>query len=163
MSILGGLLSSPISRLAVTNDYIKKTVREEMDAIVAVMSPTGSFKAYREQLLRKQFSECFVPFLGVYLSDLTFMYDGNPDFVDAPDGGPKYIFYEKNELMDKVMEEIRGFQQLNGAFLSKKKPIMHSRLSYQYLKRLPSIPDENVLYEFSTTLEPRGCKKTDVL
>ena len=104
LSIVFALLAPPISRLTFSFEYVKKQIKEELDSMSVCADPSGSFKAYREELTKKGLSQEFIPYFGVYLSDLTFMYDGNPDFVDAPDGGQKYIFYEKVELMDKMLE-----------------------------------------------------------
>ena len=161
MSVVFALLSPPISRLEVTAEHIKRQYKEELEEMATITNPTGSFKAYREKFAERQNNQEFIPYLGVYLSDLTFMQDGNPDFVDAPDGGSKYIYYDKVELMDKVMVEIEKVQKAHDSFLgqiSKNLPQFVKLIS-----QLPTFDDENIFYDMSKALEPKGCKKEDIL
>lgn len=45
------------------------------------MNPQMSFAAYREHIT--QLNPPCVPFIAVYLSDLTFINEGNPDFIEG--------------------------------------------------------------------------------
>lgn len=50
-----------------------------------------------------------VPYLGVYLSDLTFIEDGNPDILKDT----KLVNFEKRAMISKVITEIQAFQNID--------------------------------------------------
>jgi len=87
MAVLAGLNMSSVHRL-------KHTVALVSDAHMAVkqraetlLQPQQSFKNYRAAMHNRS-GDC-VPYLGVYLTDLTFIEDGNPDTVqpESSNGG----------------------------------------------------------------------------
>ncbi|KAH3746011.1 Ras guanine nucleotide exchange factor [Pelomyxa schiedti] len=149
MSILAGLTMSPISRLSLTFQAISKPVLNTFEKLQAVMNPTMSFKTYRENLRRS--TEFCVPYLGTYLSDITFICDGNPDFVEGavePGGTPpKLINFKKREMVYTVIDEIRLYQQLPCTIVPQD-PL------HTLLQEIPHC-DENQLYAVSLQLEPR--------
>ena len=80
MGVLAGLASSPVARLKFTKRELPAKTTKILADIENEMSSASSFRVYRQNL-HKDRSAC-VPFLGVILSDLTFMEDGNPDFTE---------------------------------------------------------------------------------
>jgi hypothetical protein len=60
------------------------------DKIAGAMNPEGNYKSYRSHLVNVQ-PPC-MPYIGVFLSDLTFIEDGNPDTLN---GRPDMINFEK--------------------------------------------------------------------
>lgn len=71
MEIVSGLTLSPIYRLRKTWDALPKKSLTIFETLSALMAPKGNFKVYREELHTKD-PPC-VPFLGRYLTDLTFI------------------------------------------------------------------------------------------
>ena len=51
-----------------------------------------------------------VPYLGVYLTDLTFIEDGNADFLPAPE--KHMINFDKRRKISKSITEIKMYQQI---------------------------------------------------
>ena len=51
-----------------------------------------------------------VPYLGVYLTDLTFIEDGNSDFLPAPEN--HMINFDKRRKISKSITEIKMYQQI---------------------------------------------------
>lgn len=105
------------------------------------MDPSKSYKEYRQHLYRAV-GAC-VPYLGVFLSDLTFIEDGNSDFVKGTD----LINFEKCAMIAKVIRDIQQFQQLSYNF----RPVFEIQ---NYLMKLDSL-NEKEAYELSLQCEPR--------
>ena len=78
---------------------------------------------------------------GTYLTDLTFIEDGNPDYIQG------LVNYRKRELVYSVIREIQQYQQASYTF--ELVNIAH------FLTELPS-NDENSLYDLSLLREPRN-------
>lgn len=85
-----------------------------------------------------------VPYLGVYLSDLTFIEDGNMDFIKDT----KLVNFEKRSMVAKVLTEIQGFQQIDYCL----RPVPEIQV---FLNKL-EILDEKQAYEKSLQCEPRA-------
>lgn len=73
------------------------------------MSSQSSFKLYRERL-HSSTPPC-IPYIGVYLSDLVFIDEGNPDTVDSPHPSPLFNF-DKNRQVAAVIHEIQKYQHV---------------------------------------------------
>ena len=84
-----------------------------------------------------------IPYLGVYLSDLTFIDEGNLDYVKDN----KLINFEKRALSAKVITEIQLFQQMQYCF--RPMPFLQS-----YLTNLKMF-SESEAYKLSLEYEPR--------
>jgi son of sevenless len=71
MEIVSGLNLTPVYRLRKTWDAVPRKYITIYEQLTALMAPKGNFKVYREELHTKD-PPC-VPFLGRYLTDLTFI------------------------------------------------------------------------------------------
>jgi hypothetical protein len=69
------------------------------------MDSSKNFAEYRE-LLHSVNPPC-VPFLGVYLTDLTFNEDGNPNYMPKL---PHLINFGKQAKTAEIIREIQGYQ-----------------------------------------------------
>jgi len=163
-SIIAGINTSPISRLRATKKDIKGKLTKAFKRLEEIMNPQGSFSNYRN-LLHNSTPPC-IPYMyisfsyhllillllccccsrdpsrsGVYLSDLTFMEDGNPDKVD------NLINFGKRELVYRVIEEVVQYQ-LTPYQIERSEPI------YTFLRELPNL-DEKDLFDLSLVREPR--------
>jgi len=106
MEICAGLESSGIFRLRKTWQLLPPETTSKFEAMKVALGSEKNYKAYRETL-RKATGPC-VPYMGVFLQDLTFIEDGNPDFVK----GTELVNFEKRVMVSKVISEIQLFQQL---------------------------------------------------
>jgi hypothetical protein len=79
---------------------------------------------------------------GTYLSDLTFIEDGNPDFTKT-----NQINFQKRELVYNVIAEVGTYQQTAYNF-----PIVEPINTF--LVELPASTDKD-LYDLSLKYEPR--------
>ena len=82
------------------------------------------------------------------MTDITFIEDGNPDYIQG------LINYRKRELVYNVIRDIQQYQQRGY-------PEGMINIAY-FLTELPS-NDENSLYDLSLIEEPRGATLEQLL
>lgn len=75
MEILAGLQTSAIHRLKKTWEKLETKFNELYNQLLNEISSRDNYKNYRDGL--HSISPPCVPYLGVYLTDLTFIEDGN--------------------------------------------------------------------------------------
>lgn len=81
LSVLSGMNNSAVYRMRRTMELVSKPLMQHFDEICALMRPEKSYTTYREEIARLELPIC--PYLGISLSDLTFIEDGNPDYIDV--------------------------------------------------------------------------------
>eukprot|EP01132_Coremiostelium_polycephalum_P009381 gene9381-11523_t len=140
MSFIGGLNNSAILRLKYTKALVSKKYLDILENLEREMSCDGAYKIYRE-LLHHTDPPC-VPYIGVYLTDLTFIEDGNPNII-----GNNLINFSKYTLLYKVISEVQTYQwsEYNLNYV----PIIHT-----FIKDL-SPPTASELYQLSLQKEPK--------
>jgi son of sevenless-like protein len=144
MSILAGLNSSPIHRLKRTWEAVPQRTTVTLDSLKKTMNPTKNFVEYRD-ILHSVNPPC-VPFLGVYLTDLTFIDDGNPDQLRE---ATHLINFSKRAKTADVIREIQQYQaspyNLHGI------PEIQQFLR----KHIIGARDQQELYDLSLEMEPK--------
>jgi RasGEF domain len=147
MAFLGGMNNAAISRLKFTKVAIGKRAMQKLLDLETLMNMESSYARYREVLHAS--NPPIIPYLGVYLGDLTFIEDGNPDFHDDT-----LINFSKRRLLFKTVSEIERYQA--------KRPDVKADLTLSQL--LYSIPtfSEATLYDLSLKREPRGATKETI-
>lgn len=136
MAIISGLNLSAVSRLkTVKEDKANKVVNQLED----LMNPEASFKKYRDAL--QSAAPPTIPFVGVYLSDLTFMEDGNSDTLEG------LININKRRMVYNIIESVQQYQ-LTGYTFEKREPL------YTFLAELPVLSEAD-LFTLSLAREPR--------
>ena len=73
------LLSSPIYRLKKTFAALPKASQTAFYDIQKLMDPYGSYSHYRTAI--SSTNPPAIPFLGIIMQDVTFICDGNPDYL----------------------------------------------------------------------------------
>lgn len=117
-----------------------------MDPIYRATDSSRNFADYRARL-KTAVAPC-LPFLGVYLTDMTFIDDGNSN-TRTTTSGQTLINFDKYIKTTKVLNEIDQFQ------------IPYKLLEVEDIQRyllrcLETVEkDEQVFYNISITLEPR--------
>lgn len=140
--IIGGLTNAAVFRMQQTWEGITPRHREIFDAFSVLMSHTNSY-----QNIRKELSNCSppcIPYIGVFQTDLVFLEDGNPDFVNG------LINFTKRHKMAAVIMEIQTYQ--HAPYNIKEVPYLKEVLSERILMDLW---DDDRLYARSLELEPR--------
>ena len=83
MAILAALGSAAVHRLKATRAKIGPKSEGLWAALSRLMSHDGSYHEYRLALAAARRSPPFIPYLGVHLTDLTFLGDGTKDELDG--------------------------------------------------------------------------------
>jgi hypothetical protein len=103
MGIVSGLMSSSISRLKKTWAVIPAEIAQGFEKEYSGLF-FRNFRELREAV--KQSEPPCLPYLGIYLSDLTAIENGNLDFVNE-----SLLNFEKRLMISKVISELRQNQQ----------------------------------------------------
>ncbi|ORX99639.1 ras GEF [Basidiobolus meristosporus CBS 931.73] len=146
-AILAGLNSAPIHRLKRTWELINARSIGAFDGLKRLMNSTKNFGEYREELHSAN-PPC-VPFLGLYLTDLTFVEDGNPDHVP---NHPHLINIAKRAKCAEVIREIQQYQ--NSPYNLTMVPEIQAFIQ----QALQKANGDRDLYAMSLHLEPKECE-----
>ncbi|KDN45431.1 hypothetical protein RSAG8_05018, partial [Rhizoctonia solani AG-8 WAC10335] len=139
-ALIAGLNSPPIRRLKRTWD----SVPAKFTAILDDVDSGRNFTAYKQRL--KSVDSPCVPFLGVYLTVLTFIQDGNKDFISKEQG---IINFGKRQKAAEVIREIQSYQakQYNLSVVDQVQTFIEQSLA--------NIEEKADYWETSMGLEPR--------
>ena len=151
VSIMAGLENAAVHRLKHTREEIPKRYQDLQVEVQRLFNTEGNYRLYRAAL--KTSSPPCIPFLGVYLTDLTFIEDGNPDF-DANN----LINFSKRKLVCDVIQAIQDYQQQAYNLLE---VVQIQSLLTPKPADLPK--DENALYQMSLVREPRNADRASIL
>lgn len=146
LAIISGLNTAAIHRLRFTFADLPKKEKGILALLMDKMSSKSSYKEYRETL--KRVSPPKIPYMGVYLSDLTFIEDGNPNNI------AHLINFHKRRLVYRVLQEIEQNQDTSYNI------VQDPRLIF-ILSKL-TFADDNELYNLSLLREPRGVDRADI-
>eukprot|EP01127_Copromyxa_protea_P004261 TRINITY_DN14141_c0_g1_i1.p1 TRINITY_DN14141_c0_g1~~TRINITY_DN14141_c0_g1_i1.p1 ORF type:complete len:872 (+),score=176.95 TRINITY_DN14141_c0_g1_i1:29-2617(+) len=148
MAILSGLQRGPLMRLHLTEEMARQKDAKTFETYAQLQDLTASTKSYKNlRMFMTSLTPPCIPYVGMYLSDLTFIEEGNPDRV----GEHKLINIFKRLLISKSISELRLYQ-----------------ITAYHFTEIPSILakldqtihiEEKALYELSYFLEPREGKE----
>ena len=144
MEILSGLQSSGVFRLKDTWGGLQPKWKRRYDEMAERMSREKNFQNFRTSL--KMVSPPCIPYLGMYLTDLTFIEDGHKDVME--DG---LINFVKRRQVAGVIREIQQYQQT--PYFLQSVPVIK-----EFLKKLEPLSDDKI-YELSISIIPRGGEK----
>jgi len=146
MEIIGGLRMSSISRLKKTWEAVGNRSIAEFNRLEELMSAKQNFKNYREVLHAARAPA--IPYLGIYLRDLTFIGDGNPNTIANQKFGNKTLInFDKRRMVASLINEKMEYQQ--GQYCLKEANII-----IEYIQNCQHL-GENALYKTSLILEPK--------
>ncbi|KAL0076587.1 ras guanine nucleotide exchange factor domain-containing protein [Phycomyces blakesleeanus] len=107
MAIRSALSSTSISRLKKTWEYVSGKYKTMYEQIYRATDSQRNFAEYRQRLTAS-IAPC-LPFLGVYLTDMTFIDDGNSNHRTSPNG-TQLINFDKYIKTTRVLSAIDQFQ-----------------------------------------------------
>jgi son of sevenless len=136
-SIISGLSLAPIFRLKKTWEKLDKESKQTHQDLIQFTSNEKSFKTLRNYV-RVQ-TPPLLPYIGLYLTDLTFIEDGNPKYIDG------LINFEKCRLFSNMIRNLQLYQNLRFNFEK-------CTDLYQLLKDIKSLEDDE-MYEESLKIE----------
>jgi son of sevenless-like protein len=108
MAMIAALESAPVARMKKTWEAIDSAYVKQFQELRAIMSAEGSYKAFRAII--KTDDPPVIPYIGVYLADLTFIEDGNPSKIHHEQLG-ELINFAKMKMLDGVIQDINMYQQ----------------------------------------------------
>ncbi|XP_064474467.1 ras-specific guanine nucleotide-releasing factor 2-like isoform X2 [Ornithodoros turicata] len=141
LQICAAFMNSSVFRLKKTWEKVSKTTKQTIDKLQALVSADGRFRNMRDALHRCD-PPC-IPYLGMYLTDLSFIEEGTPNFTEEG-----LLNFSKMRMIAHVIREIRHFQQ------TPYKIEMNPKVFNYLLDPGRLMPDEE-LYRLSLCLEPR--------
>jgi hypothetical protein len=146
MAIRSALDSTGVSRLRRTWDQLSSKHKNTLETMRSATDTSRNFAKYRQRL-KGAIAPC-LPFLGVYLTDMTFIDDGNSN-VRTTSAGKELINFDKHIKATKVISEIQRFQ-----LPYRLVPV--EELQYFLHKNLDATDaNDQELYTRSLRLEPR--------
>ncbi|ORZ00224.1 ras guanine nucleotide exchange factor domain-containing protein [Syncephalastrum racemosum] len=144
MAVLSAFDNSSVGRLKRTWEMVGARTNQTLSQIRKLMGANRNFTEYRA-IIHSINPPC-IPFLGIYLQDLTFIEDGNPNYLKK---SKDLINFAKRAKTAEVIREIQQYQ----SSLYRLKPV--DELQQFIQANLQSTRDEDQLYNESLKLEPR--------
>ena len=139
--------SAAIKRLKFTKESVPPKLTQDFDRIKELVSHDQNYKGYRQIIHTSK--PPILPYLGVYLTDLTFIDEGNQGFV----GG--LINFWKANLLFNVLAEIAQYQQ--DAFPFKPDPVVQAAFDTM------TFEPEDAHFALSLKIEGRNVTSKDQL
>jgi son of sevenless-like protein len=146
-AIISALYSATIHRLNRTWEQVPHRSQVMLDNMNRLMNSSRNFGDYRA-MLHLVNPPC-VPFFGVYLTDLTFIEDGNTDMLLNQASDAQMINFSKRAKSAEVIREIQQYQSVPYALA----PV--PELQEMIKDGLANAPPIETLYDMSLSIEPR--------
>ncbi|KAJ6233193.1 guanine nucleotide exchange factor [Anaeramoeba flamelloides] len=140
MAILAALDSSPIHRLKKTWKHISQRHLNQLEKLKNITDKNFNFIKIRKIF---EMGNC-IPYLGIILSDLTFIYDGNQNKLQN-----NHINFQKYRKISKIVFQICKLQ--SSEFYFKRVKIIQ-----KFLKNEKNFMNPNLLFQLSLEVEPRN-------
>ena len=151
LEVVAALNSAAIYRLRRSWETVPQPALDDFRALDKLMRPERSHAALRAAM-REDMAAPTVPYLGLYLTDLTFIEDGNPDTVAAADGsGAERLNFAKCQMVAKALGEVAHFQRAVYAA-----PAQNMVLAF--LRSLAP-PNDDEIFQMSLAAEPREANR----
>ncbi|XP_067381810.1 rap guanine nucleotide exchange factor 3 isoform X2 [Channa argus] len=99
-AVMFGLSNSAVQRLYKTWERIPNKTKRIYCAYERLMDPSRNHRAYR--LAVAKLSPPYIPLMPLLLKDMTFIHEGNPNYVD------KLVNFEKMHMIAKTVKIVRG-------------------------------------------------------
>lgn len=147
MAVMAGLNDSSIMRLKKTMCGLSKSARRSIQKVKDVTTSDMGFRALR-RAMHGQETLPTIPFLGMPLTDITFILDGNPDPIQG------MINWRRCQMLFTASTQALRFQRLPF-------PIRPNPSIIEALRALSPLLDEEGLYQRSLCVEPREDRQHD--
>ena len=148
-AILAALNSTPVFRLKRTWEGVPQKIRSAFETLSKFMDRENNFMTYRQTL--KTASPPCIPFMGLYLTDITFINQGNPDRL----GDGRMVNFVKYNRLAGILEEIERLRREPFRI-----PVNQDIVDFlnSQLRTSRTIQE---LHELSMTIEPRIRNQTE--
>lgn len=127
MEVIGGLNSSIVQSFRTTWQQLPSKYLERYKELDDLMNCKHNYANYRKELSVSSNHKHVLPYVGIFLRDLTFVEEGNEsNFGD-------FINYQKLDMFGRTLLEISCYQQQENIALSNKNPSLISVLTNMYI------------------------------
>ncbi|EJU03132.1 ras GEF [Dacryopinax primogenitus] len=149
-SILAALTSSTVLRLNKTWAGLNSKYRTKLEELRKVTDYTRNYGEYRSRL--RETEPAAIPFLGVYLTDITFCNGGNPSHRPSPvRSDVQLINFNKYRKLARIVFDMQRFQKAYNLL-----EINEAQHFLQFaLRESRTSGDHKDLYRRSLLIEPR--------
>ncbi|ESO01341.1 hypothetical protein HELRODRAFT_174896 [Helobdella robusta] len=134
LQVCAAFVNSSIYRLKKTWDKLPKQTRQMIDKLQSLVSADGRCDP-----------PC-IPYLGIYLTDLSFIEEGTPNVTENG-----LVNFSKMRMIAHVIQEIKTFQQTPYK-------IEFQRRVADYLLDSSRLIDDDQTFKFSLEMEPRNIR-----
>jgi len=143
MEITSGLLNNSVFRLKKTWEQLQNKTKKKFDAMTKLMSNETNYRSYRDGL--RSSNPPVVPYFGMYLTDLIYIENGNPDKTKE-----NHINFDKSRIIARVIKEIQSYQQ--APYNLEQIPEFEA-----YFNNLKCLPETDI-HQYSILCEPKEVK-----
>lgn len=151
MAIMCALNSSTISRLKRTWDGLTRSQRTSLDHLRSITDHQRNYAVYRSKV-RQSNLPC-LPFLGLYLTDLVFIDEGNPSHRPSKNTTRSLINFDKHSKTAKIITE---FQHTQMPYKFQEVPELSAWILSSCLRMRKSATDlSGNLWRKSLVIEPK--------
>jgi hypothetical protein len=147
MAFVAMFNTAAIFRLKHTKSELSPKATETLEELCKLMDTEGGSTVYRQTL--ENTLPPAIPYLGIFLTDLTFAEDGNPDTYMG------LINFRKSRTLYSIISRIHGLQQ-KGYNLQ---PVYQIQ---SFLRDLAPRWSEKELYKRSLIIEPRSAERSTI-
>lgn len=140
-ALIAGLSLSSVSRLKKSFEGLSKTAKATVEELEKLADPSKNMKNYRDCLAKT--NPPIVPFLPIYLKDLTFINDGNESKIFT-----NMINFDKLRMMARRVHDITDMTKVQ--YIFSPKPIVQNYLNKPSIEK-----DSQKLKEMSLDCEPK--------
>ena len=145
-AVLSAMQNSAVYRLNQTKEALGSKITKQLDAWTTLMSPRQNSANYKAALAAA--AAPAIPYLGLYLSQLTFIEEGNPQRLHG------LINFKKCRLISKVIVNLLQYQ------VGKRYNFVPLDTIREMLSTLSAPETDDELYELSLKREPRQPQPT---
>ena len=153
MAIICSLNSSMISRLRRTWDVVSQKTKTTLEHLRGVVDISRNYAVLRQRL-QNRVPPC-LPFVGTYLTDLTFVDHGNQPLRSLPteDGEMAVINFDKHMKTARIISELQRFQI---PYRLTEVPELQAWMQNEFVRvRSNGESPQQTFYRRSLVLEPR--------
>lgn len=156
LAFISSFDNSAVFRLKFTKEIDQK-LSQDLDKMRALMTSERSYKNYRPHL--KEITPPLVPYLGLYLTDLTFVEDGNKDYIQHSKTGKLLINWSKRKLVYTTIHQIQLYQNTPYNII----PILQIQELIEKKFETVQIISNDELYNISFLREPKNATIKDLV
>jgi len=158
LAICSGLQNASVNRMRHTKRGVAEESLESLKEMLDMTSTDDSYKVFRGIL--KSAAPPKLPYLGMFLTDITFIEDGNSDFIDSEVPGKVLINWTKRCMVYRVIKQIRDFQ--NYDYTAYHAPVHQVQNLIEKSINSDSVMTGDELFALSQNREPKKSKLSKI-